>query len=137
MKIPYWLNVYGDIDYRNKNCPTEQMEMVTFVSYVRRKYPETHGKLLVHVRNEGVRSWGQAQWQKAEGMTKGVPDIIIPATTPFLCELKRADHTLSRWQEGQIEYLEEATKQGCFTCVAFGHKAAIAAVEAWNVICGR
>ena len=68
---------------------------------------------------------------QAEGMTKGAADIIIPARVAFVCELKRQDHTLSRWQSGQQEYLEAAQAAGAFACVALGAAAAWQAFEEW------
>ena len=130
MKIPDWLPVYGDMDYRNKKCPTETAEQVTFFNVLRREYPEL-GKIALHIRNEGKRTVQQAMRQKAEGMVTGASDIVIPGYPAFVCELKRADHTQSRWQDGQIEYLESCKNNGAFVCVAFGYKAALEALKEW------
>jgi hypothetical protein len=64
-------------------------------------------------------------------MTKGAPDIIIPASVAFVCELKRQDHTKSKWQDGQQEYLLEAQKQGAFVCIALGYVGAYKAFNFW------
>lgn len=130
MLIPDWLPVYGDMDYRNKKCPTETAEQITFFNVLRREHPEI-GKIALHIRNEGKRTVQQAIRQKAEGMVSGASDIIIPGCPAFVCELKRADHTQSRWQDGQIEYLEACKNNGAFVCVALGHKAALEAFKAW------
>ena len=130
MKIPDWLPVYGDMDYRNKKCPTETAEQVTFFNLLRRDYPEI-GKIALHIRNEGKRTVQQAMRQKSEGMVTGASDIVIPGCPAFVCELKRADHTQSRWQDGQIEYLEACKNNGAFVCVAFGYKAALEALKEW------
>lgn len=130
MKIPNWLPSFGDMDYRNKNCPPESAEQITFFNILRRDYPQL-GLIAIHPRNEGKRTMQQAQRQKAEGMTIGAPDIVIPGSPSFLCEMKRLDHTQSRWQDGQLEYLEAAKDNGSFVCVAFGHKAALEALKIW------
>lgn len=130
MKIPDWLPVYGDMDYRSKKCPTETAEQITFFNVLRREYPEI-GKIALHIRNEGKRTVQQAIRQKAEGMVSGASDIIIPGCPAFVCELKRADHTQSRWQDGQVEYLEACKNNGAFVCVALGHKAALEALKVW------
>lgn len=130
MKIPNWLKCYGDMDYRNKNCPPESAEQITFFNCLRAKYPSI-GRIALHIRNEGKRTVQQAIRHKAEGMVAGASDIIIPGSPSFVCELKRADHTCSRWQDGQIEYLEAAKNNGAFVCVAFGYKAALLALEDW------
>jgi len=69
--------------------------------------------------------------QKAEGMTPGASDIVIPASVSFVCEMKRQDHTKSKWQDGQIAYLDAAQRAGAFTCVALGNLGALEAFEAW------
>ena len=123
MKFPDWLNVYGDVKYRG-DCPSETAEAVTFFAKIRREYPDSYGLIATHIRNEGKRSFHQVARQKAEGMTKGAPDIIIPGLPTFICELKRQDHTKSTWQDGQLEYLKAAHDAGAFVCVALGYKAA-------------
>lgn len=130
MKIPEWLPLYGDPGYRNKNCPQESAEQITFFNVLRREYPEL-GIIAIHPRNEGKRTHHQAARQKAEGMATGASDIIIPGNPAFVCELKRQDHTCSRWQDGQLEYLEAAKNNGAFVCVALGYKAALEALQEW------
>lgn len=125
MQFPNWLTVVGDKGYRNKKAPPEQAEQITFVNWLRTKYPMTYGRIVFHVKNEGKRTARQAQIDRLEGLTRGAPDIVIPCNPPILIELKRQDHTLSRFQDGQLEYLEAAQKMGARVCVALGHKAAI------------
>ena len=99
---------FGDLDFRGK-CPTEDQEQITWFSRVRREYPDTWGLLALHPRNEGLRTGGQLRAvsrHKAEGMTKGAADIIIPGAPALVCEMKRRDHMQSAWQDGQIEYLK-------------------------------
>ena len=119
MKFPDWLPVYGDTRYRGP-CPAESVEQATAISYIRREWPNAYGVLVLHPRNEGKRNWRQAAKHRAEGMTTGASDIIIPARVPFVCEIKREDHTKSRWEDGQREYLAAALKAGAFVCVALG-----------------
>jgi hypothetical protein len=130
MRFPEWLPVYGDQDYRNKKCPVESAEQITFFNTLRRDYPEL-GRIAIHPRNEGKRTANQTQRQKAEGMTAGAADIIIPGSPAFVCELKRIDHTLCAWEPDQLEYLATAQTMGAFVCVALGHKAALEALEVW------
>jgi hypothetical protein len=127
MKFHPDIRVFGDVSYRNKKCHSESIEQITFFNYIRVREP-----LAFHCKNDGKKSYGQAARQKAQGLTKGVPDIIIPAKVPFLCELKRQDHTCSKWQDGQQEYLLLAQEKGCFVCVALGHQAAINAYNYWS-----
>jgi hypothetical protein len=129
MRFPPHLTIYGNKDFRG-NCPVESAEQVTFFNLLRKKYPNL-GTIAIHPRNEGKRSFQQTARHKAEGMTKGAPDIIIPAKYPFICELKRRDHTLGRFETGQLEYLTEAQEQGAFVCIALGYDAAFQALEDW------
>ena len=130
MKFNNWIKVYGDKTYRNKKCPPESSEQITFFNVLRREYPEL-GAIAIHPRNEGKRSIQQTQRQKAEGMTAGASDIIIPGNPTFVCEMKRQDHTLCKWEPNQIVYLEQCQEQGAFVCVALGYKAALEALKQW------
>lgn len=136
MKIPPWLKCYGDTTIR-AICATESSEQVTFFSWLRRQYPDSYGLIAIHPRNEQMLRAGQFRAlsrHKAEGMTKGAADIIIPGNPAFVCELKRLDHTKSKWQDGQLEYLDAAQKAGAFVCVALGAEAAKQAVQDWIAI---
>ena len=130
MKFHNDIQVFGDISFRG-DCPSESLEAVTFFAKLRREHKESYALIATHIRNEGLRTFYQAAKQKSEGMTKGAPDIIIPASPAFVCELKRQDHTKSTWQIGQVEYLLEAQKQGAFVCVALGYVGAYKAFNCW------
>lgn len=107
---------------------------MTFFGKLRREYPDTWGALALHPRNEQQLRGGQFRGmirQKAEGMTPGASDIIIPGAPAFVCEMKRQDHTQSTWQPGQIEYLTAAQDAGCFVSVALGYLAAWDALIDW------
>lgn len=134
MKMPHWLPCYGDTEYRG-DCPKESAEQITFFNRLRTECPDTYGMIAVHPRNEQQLRGGQFRAlarQKAEGQTTGASDIIIPGSPSFVCELKRRDHTKSKWQDGQQEYLEAAQKCGAFACVALGADAAWAAFNEWR-----
>ena len=125
--------VFGDTAFRGK-CPKEDQEQITFFNRVRTRHPDTWGRLALHPRNEGLRTGGQIgalMKHKAEGMTAGASDIIIPAAVSFCCELKRRDHTQSEWKPGQVDYLTAAHGAGAFACVALGCDAAWEAFKAW------
>lgn len=128
MKLPDNIKVYGDTEYRGA-CPAENAEQVTFFNRIRKRYPETYGALALHPRNEGRRTLLQAAHQKAEGMTTGATDIVIPASPPFVCELKRRDHTKSEIRLEQARYMQAAQQMGAFCCIALGVDAAWQAFE--------
>lgn len=127
MKFPSSLRVFGDQSFRG-DCPLEIAEQVTFVNWLRAEYPESYGALVVHIRNEGKRTARQAHIHKAEGMTAGALDIFIPVAPALLIEIKRRDHTKSKWQPGQESYSQRAQENGAFVCVALGADAAKEAV---------
>ena len=115
----------------------ESVEQVSLFSRLRKTYPDTWGVIALHPRNEALLVGGQFRGivkHKAEGMTPGASDIVIPGSPPFVCEMKRCNHTLSSWQPGQQEYLETAQALGAFTCIALG---AVAAWEAFEDYLGR
>lgn len=129
--------LYGDPTFRGK-CPLETVEQVSFFNRLRQEHPDTWGLLALHPRNEGLKEAGQFSTvikHKAEGMTKGAADVIIPARTAFVCEIKRQDYTKSHWQEGQREYLQAAAAAGAFACVALGAVGAWQAFEEWRKQC--
>jgi len=128
--------IFGDTSFRGK-CPHEHVEQASFFSRLRREYSDSYGLIAIHPRNEGLKTGGQFSTvikHSAEGMTPGASDIIIPACPSFVCELKRRDHTLSAWQDGQQEYLAAAQANGAFVCVALGAVGAWEAFEAWKAI---
>ena len=131
MILPHDIPVWGDTTFRGK-CPVENADQVTLFGFIRAQYPKTWGVLAFHPRNEGVRTIGQVKWQKAEGMTAGTVDVIIPASVPLVMEIKRKDHTKSTWQPGQVEYLRSAQLAGAYACIALGYEAAITAVKWWD-----
>lgn len=128
MKFPPWLEVAGDQTFRG-DCPSETAELVTFFAVLRREMPE-YGSIAIHPRNEGQRKHWQASREKVEGMTPGAADIVIPCCPPLVIELKRRDHTKSRWEDGQQEYLAHAQTLGARVCVALGWEAAMEVVRA-------
>jgi hypothetical protein len=132
MKLPNDIPIYGDRSYRGA-CASETAEQVTFFARIRRQYPDTWGLIAIHPRNEGKRSHYQVAHQKAEGMTTGAVDIIVPGAPAFVCELKRRDHTQSTWQPGQEAFLRAAQNMGAFACVALGADGATEAFEKYLV----
>jgi hypothetical protein len=119
MKFPDWLPVYGDTSFRGK-CPLESAEQITFFNQIRSEHPK-----LIGGQHRSIDK------KKAEGMSVGASDIVIPGAPAFVCELKRRDHTKCSWQDGQVEYLEVAHNAGAFVCVALGWEAAWQAFSVW------
>ena len=136
MKIPNDIKIYGDQTYRGK-CPRESVEQITFVSWVRRKYPDSHGITIFHAKNEGKLVNGQftaITKDRAMGMAIGCADIHNPGNPSLCMEIKRKNHTKSTISDDQVKYLLAAQSFGAFTCIALGHEAAIEAFKDWIVL---
>ncbi|HNE91926.1 MAG TPA: hypothetical protein PLV16_08770 [Agitococcus sp.] len=133
MKIPPHIQVFGDVCFMG-DCPTEDAELITFFNELAKLYPSL-AKVAIHPDNEGlVLGSGHLHHarQKAKGaIKKGAADIIICGNPTFVCEMKRQDHTKSRWQDGQLEFLEYGLKNGAFVCIALGYESALEAVKDW------
>ena len=133
MKIPDNIKIYGDTTYRGK-CPRESVEQITFISWVRRTYPDSHGITIFHAKNEGKLVKGQFQAitkDRAMGMAIGCADIHNPGNPSLCMELKRKDHTQSTISDDQVKYLLAAQSLGAFCVIALGHEAAIEAFKDW------
>ncbi|MCJ8334596.1 MAG: hypothetical protein MJH10_10185 [Epibacterium sp.] len=122
--------VFGDVTFRGP-CPSEEAEQVAAVARLRQ---DDLGALVIHVKNEGRRTMRQAQRDKANGLASGAPDLWVPGAPTFLCEVKRRDHTKSRWQDGQVAYLTQAQAAGAFSCLCLGAEAVLEAFEVWRVL---
>lgn len=130
MKLNPSIPVFGDSSYRGK-CPTEDIEQINFFSWLKFNYPE-YANLFIHPKIEGKRTGVQITYdQKTGAMQKSMPDLMIICENPFCVELKRQDHTKSKWQDGQQEKLESLSDAGCFTGIALGADAAKEAFKLW------
>ena len=136
MKIKSYpgIQLFGDQKFRSKQCPRESMEQISFVNAIRAQYPDSYGLILIHPENEKKLVNGQfsaVSKSRAMGMSKGASDIIIPGNPAFVCEIKRADKTLSDISLEQLAYLYAAKDAGAFVCIALGHAAATDAFNDW------
>lgn len=128
MKFPEWLNVVGDKNFRG-NCPSEAAELMTFFNVVRTDFKNIPA---LHIRNEGKRSNIQSAIEKAQGMHPGAADIIIPGSPTLVIELKRQDHTKSKWQPYQLDFLRDSIMLGARVSVCLGHRAALQEFIEWH-----
>lgn len=128
MKIDKNIRFYGDLDFRDKNSAKEDLVVQTIVNQVRKRYPYV---LFTHIKNEGKRTKAQMDFDKSMGLLGGVSDLVFFGNPMMVMEVKRKDHTLSKWQPYQQEFLIETQKQGVFSCVVLGWEAGMEAVEDW------
>ncbi len=133
MKIPPHIRTYGNMDFRGE-CPKEDAELITFFNQLKLNYPDLYD-VAIHPDNERLitgTGFNAQSRQKAKGaIKKGAADIIIVGSPSFVCEMKRQDHTKSKWQDGQLDFLQTSQKLGAFVCVALGYEAALQAVDYW------
>jgi hypothetical protein len=135
MKFNPKIPVYGDQSYRGK-CPAEDIEQINWVSWLRFNHPQI-ALTLIHVKGEGKRTPQQIAKEKKMGFQRGPSDLILTGSPSFICELKRADHTKSKWQDGQQEFILQSLEQGAFVCVALGAEGAKLAFNEWLKLLNR
>ena len=128
MKIDPRIRIYGSLEYRDPKAPKEDQEAQTLVNQIRKRYPYI---LFMHIKNEGKKTKAQADFDRSMGMMAGASDFLFLGSPTMCLELKRKDHTLSKWQPKQQEFLIAAQEQGAMSCVCFGWEAGMQAVEAW------
>lgn len=116
----YGYRIYGKANH--VDSPTESALMISFFSWLRSEHPE-YAAIATHIPNEGKRSYQKAHLMRAEGMTKGAADVVIPCNPPFVMELKTCKKG-ARPSADQKKYLERARRLGAFSCIAYGIDAA-------------
>jgi len=127
MKIPPQIKVYGK-QVKGKQ-PSEGSEQITFFAQLEKRYPVIF-KVATHIKNEGRKTFQQAQKDKLMGLVKGASDIVIPGCPSLLIEMKSKD-VKSKASTEQIEYLLNAQALGSSVCIAYGWEAALQAVGEW------
>lgn len=126
-----WLPKFGDLP-KSKDNPAEDYVLSSLISRIRNDYPATYGLVAFHVKNESKRTTGQIRADKAKGLTKGVSDLIVIGN-PTLCMEIKKDNSC-RFEPGQLEFLQQAQKQGAFVCLAIGYQGAKDAFEEWRIL---
>lgn len=127
MIFPEWLPVVGDQSFRG-DCPQEAAELTTFFNMLKTKHPDVPA---IHVRNEGKRTAIQASIEKAQGMRPGAADILIPGSPTLIIEMKRQDHTKSKWQPYQLDFLYDAMLMKARVSVCLGYESAYKEFLEW------
>lgn len=111
----------------NRISPAETDEQTVFVSSARRAGIKLHS-----VPNGGLRDTKTAVQMKREGMTPGVPDLIVwgqderELLPPCALEFKRSNGALSDFRPEQLEWLEYIhTKTQGAAAGVLGYKAGL------------
>jgi len=82
---------------------SEHLEQVRLVSWFRKTYPDTR---ILAIPNGGIRSASVGASLKAEGVSAGVPDLMVPAWLLWIEMKREAGGTVSPAQRDWISYLE-------------------------------
>lgn len=126
------IQVYGDTGYRNKDAKPEDAELITFMQWLQREYPQFPA---IHVKNEKKRKGKDfvelAAERKKSAIVKGWPDILIAGFPALFIELKKTDHTLSSVEPDQLRFLQRAANVDCWAVVALGYVGAQMAFMDW------
>ncbi len=86
----------------SNHVPTEHEEQREFIKWFRQTYPKVR---ILAIPNGGYRGKTQAMKLKAEGVSKGVPDLFIPEFFLWI-EMKRIKGgTVAPDQKEWIDYL--------------------------------
>ena len=103
---------------------SESKEQILVVNWMRKNHKNLR---IFHIPNGGGRSLVTAARLKLEGVSRGVPDLFIPALKLWI-EMKDLDGgVVSEEQKDWIEYLRQ---HGYCAEVANGHEEAIRIITA-------
>lgn len=110
-----------DDGYRG-DCPHEDTDMIGYWMWMQYRFPDA---LWFHTPNETRNPSPQyMESRRRKGVLPGVSDIVI--LTPGIIfpkatiEAKRHDTSKSKWQPGQIPFLNRSAESGSFAAVAGG-----------------
>jgi len=87
---------------------SEHLEQVRLVSWFRKTYPDTR---ILAIPNGGIRSASAGANLKAEGVSAGVPDLVVPAWLLWVEMKRETGGTVSPAQRDWISYLESIRHQ--------------------------
>ncbi len=110
-----------------RRSPLEAAEQAALFRWLRR-----HNVRAFSVPNGGLRPGRAGFTLKAQGVTKGIPDLLIidrpPLKREFVgiaLELKRSNGKLSDIRPEQLEWLALFEERGWLSAVAYGADAAV------------
>jgi hypothetical protein len=121
-----------------KSTPSEASEQESLVAWLRTRLDPNAERLdFFHTPNGGKRDMTTARALKRQGLSPGVPDIIIitpppniPGSKGCFLELKRQDGNMGQVSAAQRKWLSRARHHGYEAVVAFGWRHAKTQLEA-------
>lgn len=113
-------------------CSSEHTEMVALARWL-----DFVGVLWAHPANEGKRSWRNGARLKAEGLRKGLPDVLVFSPPPSLKGAKGMAIELKRERGGKVSedqrrWLIELAAIGWVAIIARGAREAIAELQKYG-----
>ena len=88
------------------------------------RWCELNGIPVFHIPNEGKRTKGTGGRLKAQGLSQGVPDLMIPVPSGgkhgLFIEMKRPKPMGKRPTDTQLKWLELLNKNGYLAVVCYG-----------------
>lgn len=109
--------------------PTEAQEHAAVVKYLAYKYPKAR---VQHSANEGKRSFTAQKEIKAQGVSKGYPDLVLydwRSTRVLHLELKRIKG--SKTSKEQKEWIEWLKGAGHEAVICKGYDEAVTAIDSF------
>lgn len=111
--------------------PTEHQECVAFYDWA------IHNHLvrdyIIHIPNEGRRTFNSGRKLKLIGLRAGVPDYFIAIPNGkhhgLFLEMKRQGLEKQAKRENQLAWIERLIENGYYACMAYGADQAIAVVN--------
>lgn len=88
---------------RTQSHPSEHSEQVGMINWFRGRFP---GVLIFAIPNGEKRSLSVAKRLKAEGVTRGVPDLYVPMWNLWIEMKRKSGGRLSPEQKQMIDYLK-------------------------------
>jgi len=121
---------FVDADPRNPSEHSLQVKLLGIIE-VGKAHPDI---TVIAIPNAGKRSWKTGKAMKAEGLTKGAPDlaILMPDAVTFWLEMKKRKG--GRVSDAQLGFAAKCKRLGHSYAVAHTLHDAVAILIGWGVL---
>lgn len=93
--------------------PTEDQEQEAFVQWFRLQFPKVR---IFSIPSGGVRHWKTANTMKATGVSRGIPDLFVPAWNLWIEMKRQKGGKVSPEQKDWLAYLESHCGHSTLVC---------------------